>query len=147
LWERIRAASIQIVEGHTWDALAQAELALAKSGTVTVEAAVLGTPVVTFYRVNALSWYLQRWMVRVPFFSTVNLVAERRVVTELIQADMTAENIAVEGLRLLEDREASSRLRDELAQVVRMLATDRDPMETAADWVERAQRGETVDVR
>src|SRR5204862_3434530 len=71
-WERISTASIQILEGYTWDALAQAELALAASGTVTIEAAVLGTPMVTFYRVNALSWYLQRWRVRVPFLSMVN---------------------------------------------------------------------------
>jgi lipid-A-disaccharide synthase len=146
-WERIRAASIQIVEGHTWDALAQAELALAKSGTVTIEATVLGVPMVTFYRVNALSWYLQRWRVRLPFLSAVNLVAERSVVTELIQGDMTAERIAAESLRLLEDQDARQRMRADLAEIAHKLASDRDPMETAADWVEKAQRGETVHAR
>ena len=92
-----------MIEGHTWDALAQAELALAASGTVTIEAALLGTPMVTFYRVNALSWYLERWRVRTPFLSMVNLVAGRQVVPELIQDEMTAERIAAEALRLLED--------------------------------------------
>ncbi len=145
-WERIHAASIQVIEGHTWDALAQAELALAASGTVTIEATVLGTPMVTFYRVNALSWYLQRWRVRVPFLAMVNLVAERKVAEELIQGDMTAERIAAESLRLLEDQDARQRMRADLAHVARKLASDRDPIETAADWVEKAQRGETVHV-
>ena len=102
-WEPVQAESIKVIEGHTWDALAQAELALAASGTVTIEAAMLGTPMVTFYRVNALSWYLQRWRVRTPFLTMVNLVAGRQVVPELIQDQMTAERIAAEACRLLED--------------------------------------------
>ena len=103
-WEPVQAESIKVIEGHTWDALAQAELALAASGTVTIEGAMLGTPMVTFYRVNALSWYLQRWRVRTPFLTMVNLVAGRQVVPELIQDQMTADRIASEALRLLEER-------------------------------------------
>jgi lipid-A-disaccharide synthase len=146
-WEPVRAASIQVIEGHTWDALAQAELALAASGTVTVEAAMLGTPMVTFYRVNTLSWYLQRWRVRTPFLTMVNLVAGRFVVPELIQEEMTAEKIAAEALPLLEDSAARERMRAGLAEVAGKLGSERDPMETAADWVEkagRAQRAESL---
>src|SRR5207245_8338558 len=102
-WEPVRTAGIKVVEGHTWDALAQAELALAASGTVTIEAAMLGVPMVTFYRVNALSWYLQRWRVKVPFLTMVNLVADRLVVPELIQEEMTAERISASALPLLEN--------------------------------------------
>ena len=97
-WEPARAASIQVIEGYTWDCLAQAEVALAASGTVTIEAALSGTPMVTFYRVNALSWIVGRWMVEAPFLSMVNLVARRKVAAELIQKDMTAEAIASEAL-------------------------------------------------
>ena len=141
--ERIRAASIQIVEGLTWDAIACSEVALAASGTVTMEAAVLGVPMVTFYRVNALSWMLGRWLVRAPFLSMVNLVAGRRVVAELIQGDMTAERIAGEALRLLADEGARRAMRADLAEVASKLTTGRDPLETAADWVERvlSERG------
>ena len=143
-WEPVQAASIKVIEGHTWDALAQAELALAASGTVTVEAAMLGAPMVTFYRVNALSWYLQRWRVRTPFLTMVNLVAGRKVVPELIQDQMTAERIAAEAQRLLEDSEARQAMRGGLAEVANKLGSERDPMETAADWVERAISGERV---
>src|SRR6185437_13532385 len=58
--EPIAALSIQVIENDTWDCIGHADLALAASGTVTVEAAVLGTPTVTFYRVTALSWWAGR---------------------------------------------------------------------------------------
>jgi lipid-A-disaccharide synthase len=134
-WKPVQAESIQVIEGLTWDALARAELALAASGTVTIEAAMLGTPMVTFYRVNALSWYLQRWRVRTPFLTMVNLVAGRQVVPELIQDQMTAERIAAAALRLLEDVEVRKTMSAGLAEVARKLGSERDPMEIAADWV------------
>ncbi|MGH7247105.1 MAG: lipid-A-disaccharide synthase, partial [Pseudomonadota bacterium] len=105
-WERIRRSSIKVIEGETWDALAHADLALAASGTVTVEAALLGAPMVTYYRVTALSWLLGKLLLRVPFYSMVNLVAGRKVVPELMQNEMTAGRLASEALRLLGDPQA-----------------------------------------
>jgi len=136
-WERARRLSIQVIEGSTWDTLAHAELAVAASGTVTIEAALLGVPMVTFYRVNALSWILGRWLVRAPFLSMVNLIAGRRVVPELIQSEMTAERIAGEAEKLLESEEARSAMRRDLADVAAKLASDRDPMEIAAEKIEK----------
>ena len=139
-WERVCAASIQVIEGYTWDVVARSEVALAASGTVTIEAALLGTPMVTFYRVNALSWILGRWMVKAPFLSMVNLVAGRRVAAELIQKEMTGERIAEEALKLLENPAAQAGMRAELASVAEKLASDHDPMDRAAEWIERAWR-------
>jgi len=141
--ERISAASIQLLEGQTWDVLACADVALAASGTVTIEACLLGTPLVAFYRVTHLSWWLGKALVRVPFYSMVNLVAERRVVPELIQSDMTAENLAQATLHLLEDEDARERMRLDLAQVAEKLSGPADPLETAAALVE-GRLGEKV---
>jgi lipid-A-disaccharide synthase len=138
--EPFRAASIQIVEGQTWDVLAHAELALSKSGSVNIEAAMLGTPLVTFYRANALDWYLGRWLVHVPFLSMVNLVAGRRVVAELIQHDMSPRTMVAECLRLLENQELRAAMRAELSALTAQLATERDPMENAADCIEGVWR-------
>ena len=135
--ERIRGSSIQVIEDATWDALAHAEMALAASGTVTIEAALLGCPLVTFYKVNALSWILGRWLVRVPFLSMVNLVAGRKIAPELIQGEMTGEKIAAEAVRLLDDEPAMEAMRVGLKEVAAKLASDRDPMEMAAGWVEK----------
>jgi lipid-A-disaccharide synthase len=74
----------------------------------------------------------------------VNLVAGRQVVPELIQDQMTAERIAAEALRLLDDEDAMKTMQWGLADVARKLASERDPMETAADWVEKAMNGERV---
>jgi len=144
LTERISGSSIQLQEGQTWDVLACSDLALAASGTVTIEASLLGTPMVTFYRVNNLSWYMGKHLVKVPFFSMVNLVAGRRVVPELIQHDVTAAGLAEEALRLLGDEAARQEMRRELALVVQKLSGSDDPMEVAASVVEKHLKEEMV---
>jgi lipid-A-disaccharide synthase len=87
--ERNSAPSIKIIDGKSWDALAYCDVALAASGTVTIEGALLGAPMVTFYRVTGLSWWIGKLLVRVPFYSMVNLIAGRAVVPELMQNQMT----------------------------------------------------------
>ncbi len=144
--ERILASSIQLVEGQTWDILACADLALAASGTVTIEACVLGTPMVTFYRVNNLSWWMGRQFVNVPFYSMVNLVAGRRIVAELIQDDFTPGRLADCALALLQDEVARAAMRGDLAEVVRKLAAEEDPLEVAASFVEEGFKEEMVHV-
>jgi lipid-A-disaccharide synthase len=135
--ERFRRSSIQVFEGKTWDLLACAELALAASGTVTVEATLLGTPMVTFYRVTGLSWILGKLLVRTPFYSMVNLLAGRAIVPELLQSRMTGERIAADAVRLLKEPELRERMKEDLAQVAGQLAAAGDPMETAAAAVEQ----------
>jgi lipid-A-disaccharide synthase len=123
---------VKIVEGETWDALAHATVALAASGTVTTEAALAGTPVVTYYQVSRVTWILGKPLVRVPFLSMVNLVAGRRVIEELIQGDMTADRLSAAALRLLEDSEARAGLREELLEFRSLLATAHDPLNESA---------------
>jgi len=134
--ERISSASIQLLEGQTWDVLVCADVALAASGTVTIEACLLGTPLVTFYRVNQLSWWMGKALVRVPFYSMVNLVAERKIVPEFIQDQMTPENLAREALALLENEVARENMRRDLAEVAEKLSGPDDPLEVAAALIE-----------
>jgi lipid-A-disaccharide synthase len=134
--ERIPGASIQVIEGETWNVLAHATLALAASGTVTVEAALLGTPVVTFYKVTALSWFAGKFLVDVPFYSMVNLIAGRAVIPELMQNEMTGERLAAEALRLLNSPDTREEMRRQLQAVGHALAGPEDPMERAAGIVD-----------
>ncbi|HEY6392264.1 MAG TPA: lipid-A-disaccharide synthase [Bryobacteraceae bacterium] len=142
--EPVSGLSIQVLEGQTWDVLASADLALAASGTVTVEAALLGTPMITFYRVNKMSWWMGRHLVKVPFFSMVNLVAGKRVVPELIQDDLTAGRLAEEALSLLGDEAALDGMRRELRVAAQKLSAPQDPMEVAASIVEKHLKEEMV---
>ena len=133
--ERIPAKSIQVIEGETWDVLGHADVALTASGTVTMEAALLGTPMVTYYKVTALSWLLGKLLVKVPFYSMVNRFAGRRLATELMQNEMTGPRLAQEALRLLESESARVAMKQELAEVARKLSSSVDPMERAAGIV------------
>ena len=92
---------------------------------------------VTFYKVTALSWLLGRLLVRVPFYSMVNLVAERPVIPELMQTAMTGERLAAEALHLLQDEDARERMRRDLAEVARRLSSEGRAMEKAAVLVEQ----------
>jgi lipid-A-disaccharide synthase len=130
--ERNPGWSIQVIEGETSDALAHGDVALAASGTVTVEAALLGTPMVTFYRVTPLSWFLGRRLVRVPFLTMVNLIAGRSIVPELMQDEATGERLAAEAAALLTDPTARDEMRRGLLQVREMLTAPEHPMERAA---------------
>ncbi len=134
--ERIGGSSIQIVEGETSDALAHADVAVAASGTVTIEAAILGTPMVTFYKVTALSWALGRYLVRVPYYSMVNLVAGRKVVAEFMQDEATGERLAAEALQLLENPASRAEMKRSLADVTSKLQAPDHPMEHAARIVD-----------
>jgi lipid-A-disaccharide synthase len=144
--DRMGEAPIRVIEGESWDAMAHADLVLAASGTVTVEAALLGAPMVTFYRVSTPTWVIGRPLVKVPHYSMVNLVAGRRVVPELIQWDMTGERIAGEALRLLDDTAARARMRADLAETARKLAPQGDPMQKAAAIIEDLLEGHTAHV-
>ncbi len=128
--------AIHVIEGETWDILAHCDLALAASGTVTMEAALLGAPTVSFYRVTGLSWLIGKFLVDVPFYTMVNLVAGRAVIPELMQEKMSGESIAKEGLRLLRDETAKMEMKAGLAEVAARLKSDADPFEVAARMVE-----------
>jgi lipid-A-disaccharide synthase len=115
------AIKIRVVEGQTYNALAAADTAIVSSGTATVEAALLDVPMVVVYRVTPLTALLAKPLVRTSYFSMVNLIAERRVVPELIQRDFTAAKVAEEVLRLLNDPRAREELRSGLAEVRKRL--------------------------
>ncbi|MBY0503450.1 MAG: lipid-A-disaccharide synthase [Bryobacteraceae bacterium] len=127
--------SVKVIEGRTWDLLAAADLALAASGTVTVEAALLATPMVTFYRVTPASWALGQWLVRTPFFTMANLIAGEKLVPELMQNEATGERLAAEAARLLDSPAALAQMRAGLARAAGFLHTGHDPIERAADIV------------
>jgi len=109
--------AVRVVEGATYDALAAADVAIVSSGTATVEAALLGAPMVVVYRVSRASAVVLRRMVRTPVYSMVNLIAGKRVVPELIQEDFTPPRLAQEVARLLDSPEVREHMKRELSEV------------------------------
>jgi lipid-A-disaccharide synthase len=109
--------TVTIVHDRTHEALSAATAAVVASGTATVEAALLGAPMVVVYRLSAWTYRLGRRFVRVPYYAMVNLIAGRRVVPELIQSDFTPDRVAAELLPLLEETAARRTMQAGLSEV------------------------------
>jgi lipid-A-disaccharide synthase len=95
---------------ETLPALAHSRAGIIASGTATVEAAMMGTPLVMVYRVSALTYALGRPRVKVSHFAMVNLVAETKVVPELVQQDFTAEKVVANLTQLIYEGRARERM-------------------------------------
>jgi lipid-A-disaccharide synthase len=133
--ERIAESSIKVIENEAWNCIGHASLALAASGTVTMEAAILGTPTVTFYKVTPLSWWAGRHLVKVPYLSMVNLIAQSEIVPELIQYNMTPEKLAAAATELLTNPASVWQMRHHLTQVKAALTREGDPFDRAANEI------------
>ena len=94
--------SVSVIHHETREALAAADAAAVASGTVTLEAALLGIPLVIVYKESFLNWHLLGSLINVDHFGLVNLIAGRRVATELMQNDLNGARLAEELLGLLE---------------------------------------------
>jgi len=96
------------------------------SGTATVEAALIGNPFVVVYRVSPATYWIAKQVVTVPHVAMVNLVAEKRLVPELIQDDFTAGRVVQELAPLLADGPARAEMMAGLAEVAAKLRARRE---------------------
>jgi lipid-A-disaccharide synthase len=112
---------IALVKEQATEMMALSDLVLVASGTATLQAAVVGTPMVLFYRTTPLTFWCAnvviRFVIRVKWIGLVNLVAGRTVVPELIQSAATGQRLYEEALRLLEDRPTYNEMKRDLAKV------------------------------
>lgn len=116
-WMRNISVPIKVVEGWTYDAMNISELLITASGTATLEAAILGKPMVIVYKVSFFSYWIGRAMVQVDHIGLVNLVAEREIAPELIQKDANPTRISDEALRILRDPILHRRMTEAMAGV------------------------------
>ncbi len=112
-----------VVEGETDAVLASASVALVASGTVTVQAALHGCPMVVVYRVAPLTYRVGKPLLHVDTYAMANLVAGRRVVPELIQDAFTPQAAAAEAVRVLTDSVYAARVKADLAEIRAKLGT------------------------
>ena len=103
------------------DAFAAAGAALTKSGTSTLELALAGVPMAVTYRVNPVTAFLARRLIRVPFVAMVNLLAGRAVVPELLQENCRPDVLAHAVQTLFEDKAAAQAQKDAFATLLRGL--------------------------
>jgi len=115
------ALDVRVIDEGRYDLMASCDAVMAASGTVTLELAILNVPMVVAYRVAPLTFFLGRLLVKVPFFTLVNLVAGEQVVVELLQHEATPEKISEELKRLLDDHNAYAAMKKRLEQITGQL--------------------------
>jgi lipid-A-disaccharide synthase len=123
-----RELPLTLLFGHARDALAACDVALAASGTVTLEAALSHRAMVIAYRVAPLSATIARWLVRVPHIGLPNILCGEAVAPEFLQDDATPENLAQAVANLLADEPVRRRIEhrfERLHQVLRCDAAER----------------------
>ena len=108
---------LRVIPGRSREILAASDLALVASGTSSVEATFLGTPMVVVYQASRISWFLGRRLIKVKFASIANLVAGREILPEFLQENFTAENVAKAAWPLLAGGVPRARMIEDLAKV------------------------------
>ena len=112
---------IRIIKENRYETMAACDAAMAASGTLTMELGILQVPMVVCYRISKLTHFLAKPFIKAEYASLVNLVAEKEVVTELLQQEATPENIYREILPLLLNQEARDSMKRELFNVSKQL--------------------------
>ena len=108
---------VRVVHGQASEVMAASDLLFVASGTATLQAAVVGTPMILLYATTWPTYWLARFLITVDCIGLVNLVARRKIVPELIQQDATADRLFREADRLLQDAQAYDEMKAALRAV------------------------------
>lgn len=111
---------VQVVDGAAVprrEAIASSCFALVCSGTATLETALIGRPQIIIYRVSWISWWIGRMLARVPFLGLINLIANREIAPELLQANFRPERLAEHAAKLIPDSAERRKALDGIASM------------------------------
>jgi lipid-A-disaccharide synthase len=122
---------VRIVEGATYRCMAASDVLIVASGTATMEAAIVGTPMVVLYKTSTPTYLAARLLVEIPHISWPNILAGRRIVPELLQHEAEPRTIARLVLLILENPSLSSEIRKNLAEARAKLGSPGALMRTA----------------
>jgi lipid-A-disaccharide synthase len=128
--------AVEILSQDGYEAMAYSDIALSSCGTANLEAALLGTPVVAFYRISPLTYYAGIKLMKIKNFSIVNILAGKKIIPELIQRNFTVENILDETRKILGSERARSAIKAEYEKI-RLLLGENIASENAARELEK----------
>lgn len=109
--------TVKMTAGNNYDLMNIAHVGIAASGTVTLEAALMDLPTVIIYKVASLTYFLGKFLVKIPHISLPNIIAGRAILPELLQDAANADNISKEALAILKDEKIRDRVHTDLAEV------------------------------
>jgi len=112
---------------HGYTIINASDLVISKSGTSNLEIALLGVPFFSIYKVNKLSYFLGKRFLKINLYSIVNILLKKKTITELIQNDMTPENIYLESKKTLTDKNFVKNMIDEFKKLQSSLTLSQSP--------------------
>jgi lipid-A-disaccharide synthase len=130
-------ANVSYVSNQTYQLLSESKAALVTSGTATLETALFGVPEVVCYKGGNISYQIAKRLIKIKYICLVNLIMDKEVVKELIQDDMTAENITAELKAILTDPAKQQQLRDDYGKLKTILGEDGNASANAAKSITR----------
>ncbi|HCU75260.1 MAG TPA: lipid-A-disaccharide synthase [Acinetobacter baumannii] len=108
------------------------------SGTATLEAMLMHRPMVTFYKLHWLTYLIAKFLVKIPYYSLPNIIAGKKVIEELIQADATPENLAAEIEKLMNIETAQIQVMQYLTMHKQLISGNtEDPVQTILKVLEK----------
>ena len=129
--------NVSAVSNQTYALLREAKAALVTSGTATLETALFGVPEVVCYKGSAISFLIAKWLITIQYICLVNLIMNREVVKELIQEQLTEQNITSELKKILYDTGKQSQLKEDYTALKYLLNQGGNASANAASSIYR----------
>ena len=133
---------VRFTESHTYDLMGEMRFALATSGTVVLEAALMGLPCIVLYRLSPVSYFIGRLFVRVKYFSLPNILVDEEVQPELLQDEANPGRILLEARRFWAEPGYAEKVRQRLAAACERLGPPGAAERVARRILDAADRGE-----
>lgn len=112
---------LTVIKKKPYDVIQCCDAIMTTSGTASLEIALLGVPMVIAYKLAPLTYWLGRWLIKTPYIGLPNIILGKAAVKELIQHDATADNLAAEITRLLQENSYAEIVRTDLVRVKELL--------------------------
>lgn len=128
-------SNVSSVRNETYALLLQSTAALVTSGTATLETALFGVPEVVCYKGSNISYQIAKRLIKIKYISLVNLIMDKLVVTELIQNDLTVDNLVKELTLLLKDQQKIAAIKKDYSDLKHLLSQGGDASAKAAESI------------
>lgn len=125
-------SNVTVVKNKTYALLSIASASLTTSGTATLETALFGVPEVVCYKGSPVSYFIAKRLIKIKFISLVNLIMDKEVVKELIQDELTPQNLSIELKKILDDQANITRLQKEYETLKNILSAGGNASANAA---------------
>jgi len=133
--ENYNMGDIKIIDQQPLKLLECSDAAIVTSGTISLQASLMGVPCVVGYKLSFLSWFLSRMLIKVKYISMTNIMADKMIIPELIQYKMIPKNIGNEIIKLLNDSQYYKNIQTELMKIKNIFINKKNVMENAANII------------